>query len=258
MKAAVMISDGRMQVIAARLEELGMDVMRATDTASMQAVEEAAPTLDFLLLPIRGVDGAGMVHIPGVDYPAGTILERLKPEAVLLTGLHTEYLHALDRPVFCYYDDAQVREENTALTAEGLLYYFMQVTPKSIYEYTVDIIGYGHVGRKTAELFERIGIAVRVVTDEAPEEGGIPMIAYDHWKKRETLQRHHQHSAQHGHHQNHGGAFSAGHHHHRHCQQPGGGGACGIRNAAYLCESSAGTAGAGGRAVCRRDPGGLY
>ena len=30
-----------------------MDVMRATDTASMQAVEEAAPTLDFLLLPIR-------------------------------------------------------------------------------------------------------------------------------------------------------------------------------------------------------------
>ena len=182
MKAAVMISDGRMQVIAARLEELGMDVMRATDTASMQAVEEAAPTLDFLLLPIRGVDGAGMVHIPGVDYSAGTMLERLKPEAVLLTGLHTDYLHALDRPVFCYYDDAQVREENTALTAEGLLYYFMQVTPKSIYEYTVDIIGYGHVGRKTAELFERIGIAVRVVTDEAPEEGGIPMIAYDHWK----------------------------------------------------------------------------
>ena len=38
------------------------------------------------------------------------------------------------------------------------------------------------MGRKTAELFERIGIAVRVVTDEAPEEGGIPMIAYDHWK----------------------------------------------------------------------------
>lgn len=110
----------------------------------------------------------------------------------------------------------------------------------------MDIIGYGHVGRKTAELFERIGIAVRVVTDEAPEEGGIPMIAYDHWKNgkpcsviintapstviTKTMAEH----------------FSAGHHHHRHCQQPGGGGACGIRNAAYLCESSAGTAGAGG------------
>ena len=182
MKAAVMISDGRMKVIAERLEELGMDVMRATDAASMRAVEEVSATLDFLLLPIRGVDAAGMVHIPGVDYPAGTMLERLKPEAILLTGLHTDYLNALGRPVTCYYDDSQVREENTALTAEGLLYYFMQVTPKSIFDYTVDIIGYGHVGRKTAELFAQIGIAVRVVTDETPEEGGIPMITYAHWK----------------------------------------------------------------------------
>ena len=67
-----------MQVIAARLEELGMDVMRATDTASMQAVEEAAPTLDFLLLPIRGVDGAGMVHIPRRGLSGGNHIGAVK------------------------------------------------------------------------------------------------------------------------------------------------------------------------------------
>ena len=63
MKAAVMISDGRMQVIAARLEELGMDVMRATDTASMQAVEEAAKALGFK--ETRWIQAGGVITTHG-------------------------------------------------------------------------------------------------------------------------------------------------------------------------------------------------
>ena len=63
MKAAVMISDGRMQVIAARLEELGMDVMRAKDTASMQAVEEAAKALGFK--KTRWIQAGGVITTHG-------------------------------------------------------------------------------------------------------------------------------------------------------------------------------------------------
>ena len=183
MKAAVMISDNRMKVIAEALEHCGLEVICGADETSMKAIEAAADMLDFLILPIRGVDDAGMLHVPGTDYPAGPMIARLRPEVPVITGLMTDYLKALDHPVFCYYDDEDVRNANAALTAEGVLYYFMDKTPRSMFEYTVDLVGYGHTGRQIVKLFACLGIAVRVVTDQEPEEGGIPMISYDIWKK---------------------------------------------------------------------------
>lgn len=183
MRAAVMISDNRMQVIARELESCGLEVLKGTDEASIQEAEALAGTLDFLILPIRGIDNEGFLHIPGCDYPAGKLLDGLKPEAAVITGLWTDYLKSLHKKVYCYYDDEEVRAENSRLTAEGVLYYFMEKTPRSMFTYNVDLIGYGHTGREIAKLFAALGIALRVVTDLEPEAGSIPMISYDRWKQ---------------------------------------------------------------------------
>jgi len=182
MKAAVMISDDRMEIIAKELERCGETVLRGLDEKSLRRIEQESETLDYLILPIRGADARGMIQLPGIVFSVEETIERLPEEAMIYTGRITDYLKELNRPVDCFFDDEKVKTANAKLTAEGVLYYFLEKTPKSIFEYRVDLIGYGYTGKEIAALLERLGIMIRVVTPGEPKDIPYPAVSYDTWR----------------------------------------------------------------------------
>lgn len=184
MKAAVMVSDGRMRVIAEELGKDGLDVLVCDSREDMERLEKEAGEMDVLLLPIRGIDGEGYASIPGVRFPMERIMGKLKPEAIVITGLQTEYLRRMDRKIHCYFEDEQVHWTNVCLTAEGILYLLLKETKKSIFELTVDLVGYGYVGKAAHNLLKKLEISHRLVDKEAGiAEDGWEVISIDQWKK---------------------------------------------------------------------------
>ena len=61
-KAAVMISDGRMKVIAHELASAGFEVLACTQLDELEEMERRAPEWDVLILPIRGIDSEGNAY----------------------------------------------------------------------------------------------------------------------------------------------------------------------------------------------------
>lgn len=193
-KAAVFISDKRMGVIARELKRHGIQVIEIENPASFEKLEGAARELDWLLLPIRGVDRAGKAQMNGCAYPVSSLLEKLPETALVFTGLWTDYLLELSakweqagcgKKIFCYFDDPDIVAENARLTAEGLLYFLMEKTPASIFTYTVDLIGYGRVGKEIAALLEKLGIAIRIVKERLDGREDLWTLDYRQWRDRQ-------------------------------------------------------------------------
>lgn len=181
-KAAVLVSDGRMEVIAGELEHDGHEILICRTREDLLEMKRRAWEWDMLLLPIRGIDGEGNIAIPGQIFPVGEMLEQLKDTALVITGLQTPYLRSLQRDVLCYFDDQQVREQNARLTAEGVLYLLLKETTKSIFQQSVDLVGYGCVGKAVFELLIKLGISPRVVDKETGIHNGTAILGLEEWK----------------------------------------------------------------------------
>lgn len=183
-KAAVMVSDGRMNVIARELTAAGFETLACVQRKDLEEMERRAQEWDILILPIRGIDQEGNACIPGAVFPMEKTLAGLRPDARIITGLQTEYLKHQQREVKCYFEDEQVRRKNVRMTAEGILYLLLKETAKSIFEQSVDLVGYGYVGQAAHELLTKMGIAHRIVDkDEKIMEDGVQVLALDNWKK---------------------------------------------------------------------------
>lgn len=183
-KAAVMVSDGRMAVIARELEKDGLEVLACRTEEDLIQMKQCASEWDILLLPIRGIDGEGYSSIPGVRFDMEQVMGQLKPEALVVTGLQTEYLKKLDRKILCYFEDEEVHRQNARLTSEGILYLLLKETTKSIFSQTVDIVGFGCVGQAAHELLNTLGIAQRLVDKEARmTDDKEKVISLEEWKK---------------------------------------------------------------------------
>ncbi len=183
-KAAVMVSDGRMAVIARELQKDGLEVLACRTEADLAQMERRASEWDILLLPIRGIDEEGYSSIPGVRFAMGQVMDQLKPEALVVTGLQTEYLKKLERKILCYFEDEEVHRQNAKLTSEGILYLLLKETTKSIFSQTVDIVGFGCVGRAAHELLNALGIAHRLVDQESRKtDDGDEVMSLEEWKK---------------------------------------------------------------------------
>lgn len=183
-KAAVMISDGRMKVIAHELASAGFEVLACTQLAELEEMKRRAPEWDVLILPIRGIDSEGNASIPGVSFPMQKTFAGLRPEAQVITGLQTDYLKRLQREVKCYFEDEQVRRKNVQLTAEGILYLLLKETTKSIFEQSIDLVGYGYVGQAAHELLTKVGIPHRIVDKfDKITDDGVQVFSLETWRK---------------------------------------------------------------------------
>ena len=79
-RAAAFISDRRMGAAAQRLRAQGAEVLEVWNRESFAKLQEMAGELDWLMLPIRGLDAEGCAQLEGESYPLADILEELPRE----------------------------------------------------------------------------------------------------------------------------------------------------------------------------------
>lgn len=188
-KIAVMASDGRMDIIAKELRTDGHEVWVCKSYDDMEVMEKRAGEWDVLLLPIRGIDKEGYSVVGEVRFCMETIMKNLRTDALVITGLQTEYLKKLDRKILCYFEDETVHLKNVALTAEGILYLMIKETKKSIFAQSVDIIGFGGVGKAAHRLLKTMNISHRIVdkVSKVAKEGECVM-SLETWQKEMPAQ----------------------------------------------------------------------
>lgn len=166
MKVAVWITDKRMKQIAKRLTEGGFDVSTIEDHAQIEEAFKDADTFDIVVLPINGIDELGRISIHDQKIDLSNHVAKWKRGVHLYTGVNTAFLKQLELKVIALMEMEEVVTSNAKLTAEGILYMMIQYTPYSIFDYQVDVIGYGHCGKEIVKLLKMLKIKTRIISSQ--------------------------------------------------------------------------------------------
>ena len=135
-----------------------------TAEASLRFVDKA----DCVVLPLPVSGGGGQLNAPlaGSEYPLASILDRLSPRQFICGGRVDREVQALAQERGLTIHDYFAREElavsNAVPTAEGAVQLAMEHLPITIHGSRVLIIGFGRVGRLTAQRFQALGARVSV------------------------------------------------------------------------------------------------
>ncbi len=127
-----------------------------------------ADMADCVVLPLTISDGAGLLNAPLASsaYPLAPILDQLSPHSFLCGGRVDEESAELARRRGLAIHDYFAREElavaNAVPTAEGAVQLAMEHLPITIHGSKVLVIGFGRVGRLTAQRFQALGASVSV------------------------------------------------------------------------------------------------
>ena len=123
---------------------------------------------DCVILPLPVSQTAGLLNAPlsAGDHPLEDILDRLSPGQFLCGGRVDPQVQALAQARGLTLRDYFAREElavaNAVPTAEGALQLAMEHLPITIHGARVLVIGFGRVGRLTAQRFQALGARVSV------------------------------------------------------------------------------------------------
>ena len=127
-----------------------------------------ADMADCVVLPLTISDGAGLLNAPLASsaYPLAPILDQFSPHSFLCGGRVDEESAELARRRGLAIHDYFAREElavaNAVPTAEGAVQLAMEHLPITIHGSKVLVIGFGRVGRLTAQRFQALGARVSV------------------------------------------------------------------------------------------------
>ena len=127
-----------------------------------------ASKADCVILPLTASAGNGLLNAPLAlsEYPLSLILDRLSPRQFLCGGRLDPETEALARERGLTIHDYFAREEltvaNAVPTAEGAVQLAMEHLPITIHGSKVLVIGFGRVGRLTAQRFQALGAKVSV------------------------------------------------------------------------------------------------
>ena len=134
----------------------------------------AEPTLrqanraDCVILPLTVSTGSGLLNAPlsVSEHPLLPILDQLSPRQFLCGGRVDPETEELARERGLIIHDYFAREElavaNAVPTAEGAVQLAMEHLPITIHGSKVLVIGFGRVGRLTAQRFQALGARVSV------------------------------------------------------------------------------------------------
>lgn len=123
---------------------------------------------DCVILPLTVSAGNGMLNAPLAlsEYPLAPILDRLSPRQFLCGGRLDRETEELARERGLTIHDYFAREElavaNAVPTAEGAVQLAMEHLPITIHGSRVLVVGFGRVGRFTAQHFQALGARVSV------------------------------------------------------------------------------------------------
>ena len=131
-----------------------------------EAVLDQADRADCVILPLPVAGEGGLLNAPLSlsQYPLETILDRLSPGQLLCGGRVDPQVHALAQARGLTVHDYFTREElavaNAVPTAEGAIQLAMEHLPTTIHGARVLVLGFGRVGRLTAQRFQALGARV--------------------------------------------------------------------------------------------------
>jgi len=132
--------------------------------------------LDFILLPVPGIQDDGVVESKFSDEPiifTKEILNQTNEKCILYTGVITSYLKQLTeewhREIVALFARNEVAISNSIPTAEGTLMLAIQHTNITIHQSHVIVSGFGRVGMTVARLFSNVGAYVRVYARKAED-----------------------------------------------------------------------------------------
>lgn len=140
------------------------DVYGLTGETSLRRIDKA----DCVVLPLTVSAGNGLLNAPlsPSEHPLAPILDRLSPRQFLCGGRVDGETEELARERGLTIHDYFTREElavaNAVPTAEGAVQLAMEHLPVTIHGSRVLVIGFGRVGRLTAQRFQALGARVNV------------------------------------------------------------------------------------------------
>ncbi len=135
-----------------------------TAETTLRGVERA----DCVILPLTVSSGNGLLNAPLAvsETPLAAILDQLTPSQFLFGGRVDDETAALARERGLTIRDYFAREElavaNAVPTAEGAVQLAMEHLPITIHLSKVLVVGFGRVGRLTAQRFQALGARVSV------------------------------------------------------------------------------------------------
>ena len=163
-KLAQLLAEDGHTVHTYALGELSEAVPGLSAEASLRHVDRA----DCVVLPLTVSSGGGLLNAPlsAVDHPLAGILDQLSPLQFLCGGRvdpDTQAL-ALERGLTIrdYFAREELAVANAVPTAEGAVQLAMEHLPITIHGSRVLVIGFGRVGRLTAQRFHALGAGVSV------------------------------------------------------------------------------------------------
>lgn len=133
-----------------------------------EATLRRADKADCVVLPLTITLGDGLLNAPlsPSDHPLNPILDQLSPHQFLCGGRLDPETEALARERGLTIHDYFAREElavaNAVPTAEGAVQLAMEHLPITIHGSKVLVVGFGRVGRLTAQRFQALGARVSV------------------------------------------------------------------------------------------------
>ncbi|MCI2191061.1 MAG: hypothetical protein LKK58_05080 [Oscillospiraceae bacterium] len=182
MRGAVFANDERIYFAAEALKKLGMKIDCANDYSRGQNLLVKNPqNYDFVLLPVRGTEDGTILQSAGTSLFIGDFLKGLSEGTPVFTGRRTEYLRQLNLTLYDPFKDPEVSKKNAGLTAEGVLWFLLEYTKKSLFENSYDVVGAGHTGKAITEILRKLRLPVR----QAARNGHLDTIPMEQWE-RET------------------------------------------------------------------------
>lgn len=132
------------------------------------SLEEALTDIKFVILPISGMNDAGMVrgYQPPETIDFGSHFQTLPKETIIVAGSMTSKwigkAGALKLTVLQYAEDDELAVLNSIPTAEGAVQIAMEELPITIHGSAVMVVGFGRVGITVARTFKALGANVYV------------------------------------------------------------------------------------------------
>lgn len=127
-----------------------------------------ADKADCVILPLTVTAGEELLNAPlsPSKHPLAPILDRLTPQQFLCGGRVDDRVQTLARErglmIYDYFAREELAVANAVPTAEGAVQLAMEHMPITVHGAKVLVVGFGRVGRLTAQRFQALGAKVSV------------------------------------------------------------------------------------------------
>lgn len=166
LKVAVVCSDARMRQVYHQLAK-NFDVELIDQETDFLLL----PMLDAIVFPVKGPDTFGYLAMEEKAIRIPSRFWDIQPNDICcFCGLKNAYFDRLAMHKYYYMEDKDVIHGNAILTAEGVLNEFIGCCSKSIYDVSVDVIGYGNCGKVIYEMLYNLHVQVRVIRRTCKKE----------------------------------------------------------------------------------------